>query len=272
MDRLASISKRINENLASLEEYADQYKILTRKLSTSVLDKKEEKTFLKNIQEIGNKFKNLSQSTKEKIFKLSDLIKIVNTKKEKEIIEWHVNGHSKKLIALTNLFREYNYVFKKNEENRTKFLFRTANVEATDEQVDEYINSPGSGSKVHSYFSLGDASKKIKLDEAARRQEEIKRINELSEEVTAITRMVSDLIYEQSSTVDNFTDGILETEENMIKSNEELEKTLKYKIKRKKFWRAVIFLCLFILGCYMSYRAFKDDWFGWRKGRYDEDY
>lgn len=265
MNRLTSISKRINEGLSSLEDYADQYKILTRKLSTSVMDKKEENSYIKNIQEIGNKFKNLSQSVKERIFKLSDLMKTVNTKKEKEIIEWHINGHSKKLIALNNLFREYSFDFKKNEENKTKFLFRTANVEATDEQIEEYLNSPGSGTKIHTLFSLDDASKKLKLDEAIRRQEEIKRINESSEEVIAITKMVSDLIFQQSSLVDNFSDQIFETEENIVNSNEELKKTLKYKINRKKFWQTVIFMVLFVLGCYITYKCLYDDWFNWKK-------
>lgn len=264
MDRVTIISKRINENLENLESYVNQYKTLTARVSTSVLDKADENMVFNTIQEIGFKFKQTSNSTKDKIQNLSDLLTYNLNAKEKDVIKWHINAHSRKLISLTNSFRDYNFEFKKNEENRTKFLYRTANVDATEEQVNEYVNSPGSNGKVGSFFSLGDKSQKLKLNEALRRQDEIKKINELAKEVEEITQMVTDLIYEHSVTIDTLSDDIMMTEEHLKKSNVELEKTLMYKIKRKRFWRTVLIILFFFIGTYLGYYCFKDDWFNLR--------
>lgn len=264
MDRVTIISKRINENLENLESYVNQYKTLTARVSTSVLDKKDEHMVFNTIQEIGIKFKQTSNSTKDKIQSLSNLLMLNLNAKEKDVIKWHINAHSRKLISLTNLFRDYNFDFKKNEENRTKFLYRTANLEASEEQVNEYINSPGSNGKVSSFFSLGDKSQKLKLNEALRRQDEIKKINELAKEVEEITQLVTDLIYEHSVTIDTLADDIMMTEEHLKKSNFELERTLMYKIRRKKFWRTVMFILFFIAAVYISYYAIRDDWFSFR--------
>ncbi|WUR02185.1 syntaxin [Vairimorpha necatrix] len=266
MERLTTTSKRINDNLKSLEEYSEAYKALTQRFSGSTfLDQQKEKTLLDKIQEIGNKFKNLSKSTKEKIFSLADLAKDAPIK-EKEIIEWHISGHSKKLIKITNLFREYTFTYKKNVEERTKNLYKTANINASDKQIDKYLSSPNSGIKINSFFSL-----KSKINEANRRQQELKNIQELTEEVTAITKMVSDLTYQQSVNVDMFGDDMIDIENHMVKSNTELTKTLKYKIRRKKFWRNVIlflFLCLMI---WTVYYAIKDNWFGWKNNFKQEE-
>lgn len=264
MDRATIISKRINENIENLESYVNQYKILTARVSTSILDKSDENMVFNTIQEIGFKFKQTSNSTKDKIQGLSNLLSLNLNAKEKDVIKWHINAHSRKLISLTNLFRDYNFEFKKNEENRTKFLYRAANLDASDEQINEYLKSPGSNKKISSFFSLGDKSQKLKLNEVIRRQDEIKKINELAKEIEEITLLVTDLIYEHSVTIDTLSDDIMMTEEHLKKSNLELEKTLMYKIRRKKFWRMVLFILFFIVMVYTGYYILKDDWFNLR--------
>ncbi|EEQ83097.1 hypothetical protein NCER_100093 [Vairimorpha ceranae BRL01] len=267
MERLTATSERINENLAELEEYAKQYKFLTGKYSTNPPDPQEERMFLKNIQEIGNKFKNLSRSTKEKIFKLADFSKQTTSSNERKIIENFINGFSKKLINVTNLFRDYTFTFKKNEENKKRFLVRTANPNVSEEQVTKLINSPDSGTKIECLFALSDSGSQLKKDEATRRQEEIKKINDLSEEIVEITKMVSDLTFEKSIVIDNYGDEIIDIEEHVIKSNVELAKTLKYKRRRKRFWRAVIIFLIIVLLIITAYYALRDDWFGLRNNK-----
>lgn len=261
MDSFLSTSKRISQSLDTLEGYRNDYRRLTRSLNTSVQNNQEERILLKNIQEVGIKFKNLSASIKDRIIEASTATQDPQNK----IIEFHIRGHSRRLLDLINQFREIQFEFKKSEENRIKTLYKAANSSATEDEVGDYLDNPGSNTKVYALYTLGDNSRKLLVDEAMRRQEEIKKINRYSEEIVEITRIIAETIFEKSSVIDNLADDIISTEENMARTNAELEKTLKYKIRRRKFWRNVllfIFICLLL---YLSFYVIKHDYFGWSK-------
>lgn len=242
MDDFLTKSKKFFSDVNQLKSYSASFEHLGSQKNSGILDKKTEKMLNNQMEAINNKFRKLSNELKDRLQEATSEISDSQSNenfmyKTKKI---HVHSQTKALTSAINEYRDAQYQYKKEEEEKFKLQFFIARPDANEDEISECINEDRGESILASAFALGSNSAKGILDEAKDRKTNIQKIATMIQELIEMLKILNDAIYQQHDVVDNIEQDITTAHENTAAANINLEAALDYQIRASRLKKILI--------------------------------
>ncbi|TBU17813.1 subunit of t-SNARE complex [Ordospora colligata] len=259
-------SKRILNDIETLDSYTTSIDYLSSQKNSSVLSKDKEKTLNNQIDVLNERFRALSMRIKGKIDDFAD--ETASMEKEKknngfycQTRNQHLQAQSMKLTKVINRYREAQIKHREDEMDKFRMQYIIAKPDATEREIEEFIEDED-GSKIESAFALGANSARGILEEAENRKKNIKKIEEMVQEIVDLLNLISQEVSKRTSVVDSINDELIAARENTTAANADLESALVYQIRATRIKRMIFYGILIIIAVFIVFIAIKTNFFG----------
>ncbi|KAM0671806.1 hypothetical protein OCOL_001248 [Ordospora colligata] len=259
-------SKRILNDIETLDSYTTSIDYLSSQKNSSVLSKDKEKTLNNQIDVLNERFRALSMRIKGKIDDFAD--ETASMEKEKknngfycQTRNLHLQAQSMKLTKVINRYREAQIKHREDEVDKFRMQYIIAKPDATEREIEEFIEDED-GSKIESAFALGANSARGILEEAENRKKNIKKIEEMVQEIVDLLNLISQEVSKRTSVVDSINDELIAARENTTAANADLESALVYQIRATRIKRMIFYGILIIIAVFIVFIAIKTNFFG----------
>ncbi|KMV65114.1 t-SNARE complex subunit [Encephalitozoon cuniculi EcunIII-L] len=259
-------SKRILNDIETLNSYTNSIDYLSSQKNSSVLSKEEEQGLNRQIDVLNERFRTLSRKIKERIDNFSEETANLerNSKKDRfyhETRKIHLHAQSKKLTEAINRYRESQIKHREDEVDKFRLQYIIAKPDATEKEIEEFIGDDD-GTKVASAYALGAHSAQGILKEAENRKKNIKKIEEMVQDIVDLLNLISQEVSKRTEVVEAINDQLITGEENTAAANADLESALAYQIRATRIKRIFVYGILIIAIIFIMYFVFKTNFFG----------
>lgn len=259
-------SKRILNDIETLNSYTGSIDYLSSQKNSSVLNRKDEEELNNQIDVLNGRFRKLSRAIKERI----DVFSEETTKLEREnkgdefyneTRRMHLHAQSKKLTEAINRYREMQVKNREDEVDKFKLQYIIAKPDATEKEIEEFIGDDD-GTKVTSAYALGAHSAQGILEEAENRKRNIRKIEEMVQEIVDLLNLINQEVSKRTDVVEAINDDLISGEENTAAANIDLESALTYQIRATMIKRTIVWVALIVIAVFLIYFIFKNNFFG----------
>lgn len=259
-------SRRIMNDIETLNSYTASIDYLSSQKNNSVLSKEEECGINKQIDVLNGRFKGLSKGIKETIDRFSS--ETADLERESrgdgyyyETRKIHLHAYSKRLTEAINRYREAQIKHREDEVDKFRLQYIIAKPDATEQEIMEFIKDDD-GTKVASAYALGAHSAQGILEEAENRKKNIRKIEEGVQEIVDLLNLISQEVSKRTEVVETINDELITGEENTAAANVDLESALTYQIRATRIKRLIVYGVLTIVVVVVLYLLLRNNFFG----------
>ncbi|ORX76318.1 t-SNARE [Anaeromyces robustus] len=252
----------INNDINGIWDYIDRLDSLYRKNYNEVR-RTEETENIKRIAELEERVTAEIQNITNQLKRIKAEAERISNPRDKKMVLGQVNNSSNNL---KKVFDSYNQKRTKNEEQgRNKMIrqYQIVNRNATQEEVERYVDSHPDGVLQHSLLGGSKAA----YNEAQRRHDQMEQINQSINELCDLFQDMNNMLITQNEVINIIEENIDDVDYNVEVASKELTRAIEIrKSSRKKLWWitliVTIILIIFVLWLYFAFRDVFDIIFG----------
>lgn len=234
----------IEDEITKLHDYIDRMKYYSNYKSNSVLSDKDEKKLDNKIHILNGFFKKVSHKVKEELKEIHDDNKKLDIEEDEFVYNarhdrWEVM--TRELSETLELYRTEQLEHSKEEKKRLKSQFLIANPDASEEELNELVQSDAGEKMLQKEFSNGSSSSKNLLKKASDRNRNIKKILESITELVGLIEELDEMIRNSGKMVDKIEIDIDVTKKTVKQAKKDL-------VKARNYQRAAMYIKYILLG------------------------
>lgn len=260
MNSFLESSSRINADIKTANAYIDAYKKYAFNRTSAVLSSEDELDINKKIASISSIFSKLSNKIKNEIRKnqneTAELIKNGERKGYIDMRELHTFRQGRDLADVVRQFHEAEAEYCEQEKDKLKEMYRVANPDAKESDLEIISNADMGDSLLASAFALGSHSAKNVLDEARARRDIIEIISTRIDELSRLIEDMADLVNRDGHVIDEICINMSSTVNNTTKANKQLTSALESTI-RWNWWKRLLYLVAVVVIIGIVFKIFK---------------
>lgn len=255
-------SKRVLNDIDTLDSYTSSIDYLSSQKNSAVLNKEDEEGLNRQIDVLNGRFRKLSRKIKERIDAFSgETVDAREGGLYRETRKMHLHAQSKRLAEAINRYREAQIKHREEEVDKFRLQYIIAKPDATEKEIEDFI-CDDDGTKVASAYALGAHSAQGILEEAESRKKNIRKIEEMVQEIVDLLNMIGQEVSKRSDVVEAINDELIAGEENTAAANVDLESALTYQIRATRIKRMLVYGLMAIVAVFFVYFLFRSDFFG----------
>ncbi|WUR02187.1 syntaxin-like protein [Vairimorpha necatrix] len=248
MDEFLTNSKNFFSEVNKLKGYTLTFEHLGARKNNGYVDEKSEKKINSQMEAINNKFRKVSTDLKNNLENSTSELSSNNVENfEYKTKKIHVHSQTKALTSAINEFRDVQYRYKKEEEEKFKLQFSIAKPDANEKEINECISEDRGEAILASAFALGSNSAKGILDEAKKRKTNIQKIAKIIQELIEMLNILNNAIYAQHDVVDDIGQDLTTAHENTEAANVDLNAALDYQTRASRIKRILFGIVITII-------------------------
>ncbi|KCZ75481.1 hypothetical protein H311_03541 [Anncaliia algerae PRA109] len=244
----------IHNDIKKLTKFTNKYYDLCKTKLRDVINEEKEEEINKGLESISDLFKTQTESIKddlEILDKENNNIKQIlgEESPDYQIRNIQFQKVTQDLKTEINKFRSEQLKYKKEESTRLKDQYMIVNKDATEEEVDNIINSEGSAEIIQKAIAGGSSSSKKQLQKVENRNKKIKDLTKRIEELLGLINDLQEMVNKSGNVINKIEIKMSKTEATTDLANKDLQTALRYQVSRmwiKRIIYAIIAIIILI--------------------------
>lgn len=231
MNKFLAKCNLIEDEITKLQDYIDKMRYYSNYKSNSVLSDKDEKKLDNKIHILNGFFKKTSHKVKEELREIHEENKKLDIEEDEFVFNtrndrWEIM--TRELSETIEMYRVEQLEHSKEEKKRLKSQFLISKPDATDEELNELLQSDSGEKMIRKEFSCGSKSSKNLLKKASDRNKNINKILESITELVALIEELDEMIRNSGKLIEKIEIDIDVTKKTVKQAKKDLVKARTY--------------------------------------------